>query len=215
VLVTGFAANEAQAQVAVMPLGQAYVGVSGGFIIPQDINTTFAGGITGSGKLSFKTGGAASGFVGWHFNPVFALEGELSYATFDEDGFDGVLNGVPVTASIDGHVNAFAGMANLIATPLGRGRFTPYVGGGIGFASFEEKITSIGGTFVGTRNDSTDLAANFIAGFDVAVVPRWSVGARYRFLWANTGRTSTSDGVSEHQDDFTAHVITANATFHF
>ena len=214
-LVIGFAAGEAKAQAAVMPLGQAYVGVSGGFIIPQDINNTFSGAITGSGKLSFKTGGAVDGFVGYHFTPILALEGEFTYASFDADSFSGTLNGVTIAAPIDGHVNAVTGLANLIVTPLGRGRFTPYLGAGVGFASFEEKVDSIGGTFVGERDNFTDLAANFIAGMDVAIVPRWSVGVRYRFFWVNTGGTTTSAGISVKQDDFTAHVITANATFHF
>src|SRR5690242_2708587 len=116
-LVTSFAAGEAKAQVAVMPLGQAYVGVSGGFIIPQDINNTFSGAVTGSGKLSFKGGGAVSGFVGYHFTPILAVEGEFSYAAVDEDMFKGTFNGVPATLAVDGHVNAFASMANLIVTP--------------------------------------------------------------------------------------------------
>jgi outer membrane immunogenic protein len=214
-LAMGFAAGEAKAQTAVMPLGQAYVGVSGGFIIPQDINNTFSGAVTGSGKLSFKPGGAVSGFVGWHFNPYMALEGEFSYASFDADTFSGTLNGVTGTAAIDGHINAFSGLANFIITPLGRGRFTPYLGGGVGFASFEQKVNSIGGVFVGTSDTFTDAAANFIAGVDFAIVPRWSVGARYRFFWVNTGGTTTGGGISLKQDDFTAHVITANATFHF
>jgi opacity protein-like surface antigen len=214
-LVMAFAAGEARAQVAVMPLGRGYAGVSGGFIIPQDINGTFSGAIAGTGKLSFKTGGAVSGFVGYHVTPILAVEGEFSYASFDADKFSGTLNGVTVTEAIDGHVNAFTGLANLIVTPLGRGRFTPYLGGGIGIASFEERVNSIGGTFVGARDDFTDAAADFIAGADFTIVPRWSVGVRYRFFWVNTGGTTTTAGVSVKQDDFTAHVITANATFHF
>ena len=52
-------------------------------------------------------------------------------------------------------------------------------------------------------------------GLDFAVDERWSVGARYRFIWVNTASSATSGGINASIDDVTADVITAAGTFHF
>ncbi|HEX7968885.1 MAG TPA: outer membrane beta-barrel protein [Stellaceae bacterium] len=211
-------APEAQAQLAqpaTMNVGRAYVGVSPGVIIPNDLHGTFSGGLVGSGDISFKAGPTVTGFIGYHFNDVLAGEGELGFATFDEDKFSGTFNGVPVSASIDGRIDSFVAFGNLIVTPLGRSGFAPYIGGGVGVASLDQKINSINGVAVNTSSSESHFAANLMLGFDIAVARRWSVGGRYRFLWVNASSTDTSGGVTTKQDDFTAHVLTATATFHF
>ena len=212
------AAQETHAQImqpAVANVGRAYVGASAGVVIPSDLHANFGGGIAGSGDFSFKTGGAGSGFIGYHLNDLLALEGELGVASSDADKFSGTLNGTAVSASIDGSLTTVFVFGNAILTPFGRAAFTPYVGGGIGFASIDDSINSIGGVNVASSGRETDFAANFTAGLDFAVANRWSVGARYRFIWVNTASSATSGGVNASIDDVTAHIITATATFHF
>jgi opacity protein-like surface antigen len=212
------AAPSAQAQVmqpAMMNYGRAYVGVSGGVVIPDDLHASFGGGLAGSGDFSFKAGAAGTGFAGYHFNDLLAAEGEIGVASSDSDKFTGTLNGVAVSAPIDGTLTTVVGFANLIATPLGRSGFSPYIGAGIGFASIDNTINSVNGVGIASSGSETDFAANFIAGFDVAVVDRWRVGARYRFIWINTASSATSGGINASIDDLTEHVITATATYHF
>jgi opacity protein-like surface antigen len=202
-------------QYGMLNIGNGYVGVSGGVIIPNKLHGTFSGAIAGGGDLSFKTGPVGTGFVGYHVDDYLSGELEAGYARFDEDNFSGTLNGVSGSASINGKLNTIIGFGNVIVTPFGRSGFAPYVGGGPGVAHFDEKVNSIGGIAVNTSSKETDFAANVIAGFEATVASRWSIGARYRFVWANTSSSTTSGGVTTKQDDFTAHVITANATFHF
>jgi opacity protein-like surface antigen len=211
-------APEAQAQVmqpATMNVGRAYVGASAGVVIPSDLHASFGGGIAGSGDFSFKTGGAGSGFIGYHFNDMLAGEGELGVTSADSDKFSGTLNGVAVAAPINGSLTTVFGFANLIVTPLGHSSFSPYIGGGIGFASIDDTINSVGGVGIASSGRETDFAANLILGLDFAVADRWSVGARYRFIWINTASSATSGGINTSIDDLTAHVITATGTFHF
>jgi opacity protein-like surface antigen len=211
-------AQEAHAQIAppaTMNFGRAYAGASAGIVIPNDLHTTFGGGIAGSGDFSFKAGAAGTGFVGYHFNDFLAGEGELGVASSDTDKFSGTLNGIAISAPIDGSLTTVLGFGNVVATPLGHANFTPYIGGGIGFASVDNTINSIGGVGVASTGRETDFAANLMLGFDFAVVDRWRVGARYRFVWINTASSATSGGINASIDDLTEHIITATATFHF
>lgn len=196
-------------------IGRAYVGASAGVVIPDDVHETLTGAIAGSATLSAKAGGAVTGLIGYHLNDYLAAEGELGYASFEKDSLSGTLNGVVGSAPVSGRVDMVLGFANAIVTPLGRSRVTPYLGGGVGFASFDDRTDSVGGIVVNSSGTGTDFAANFIAGIDVAVADRWSVGGRYRFIWMNSAST-TSDGTTTiKKDDFTAHILTVNGTFHF
>src|SRR5258708_37231885 len=83
-------AQEAHGQVmqpAMMNVGRAYVGASAGVVIPNDLHTTFGGGIVGSGDFSFKAGGARTRFIGYQFNGLLAREGELGVTSADSDKF--------------------------------------------------------------------------------------------------------------------------------
>ena len=212
-------ATEAEAQVrqpAVMNYGRAYVGASAGVVIPNDLHANFGGGIAGSGDFSFKAGAAGTGFIGYHFNDMLAGEGEIGVASADADSFSGTLNGVSSSVPINGTLTTVLGFANLIVTPLGsRAAFSPYIGGGIGFAGIDDTINTIGSVNVASTGSETDFAANFLVGMDFAVANRWSIGARYRFVWINTSSSATSGGVNASIGDLTEHVITATATFHF
>jgi opacity protein-like surface antigen len=209
------ASGMALAQTATMDIGKAYVGATAGVIIPEDLGATFSGALAGTGNLSFSAGPAFTGFVGYRINNYLAAEGELGFASFDETQFSGNFNGVSVSAAIDGRVNTVLAFANAIVTPIGRSGFSPYIGGGLGLVNFDEKVNTIGGLAVNTTSNETDVAANLIVGFDFPVSNRWSVGGRYRFVWVNTSSTSTSGGITTKQDDLTAHLLTATATFHF
>jgi hypothetical protein len=67
----------------------AYVGISGGAILPQDVSVTSSGTVTGSGKFSFKTGYVFMGIGGYHFNDFIAGEVEVGFAQYDLDQFAG------------------------------------------------------------------------------------------------------------------------------
>src|SRR6185437_972054 len=195
-------AGEAHAQSAMMYSGRGYFGVSAGAIIPQDVHTTVSGADSASLDLSFKTGAAFTGFVGYHVNPQLALEAELGYATADSDSVSGTINGVSGSVTVGGHLNPVLGFGNVLWKPLGYRGISPYLGAGVGFANIDSSVDSIAGTAVaGTSNNETDLAAQFIAGIDFPIGDRFSIGGRYRFVWVNSGATATDGIDTVKQDD--------------
>lgn len=210
-----FLANEAQAQIAGMTVGRGYFGVTAGAIIPDDVHSNISGADTGSVDLSFNTGAAFTGFVGYHFTDQFAGEAELGYATADTDKITGTINGVGVSVPVNGHFNSALVFVNGLWTPSAISGFSPYVGGGLGFAGIDTSVSSVGGAAVGASHSETDFAAQFILGFDYPVSNQFSIGARYRFVWVNSGSTTASGGDLVNQDDFTAHVLMVTGKVRF
>jgi opacity protein-like surface antigen len=108
---------------------------------------------------------------------------------------------------------------NGVVTPFQGLGFSPYVGGGLGFASTHSTVNSLtDGTTtltVDSSDSKTDFAADALAGFDVPVAQGFSLGARYQYLWINSGDTTTDSGVTEKDGNFSANVVTARATFKF
>lgn len=164
--------------------------------------------LTADGSFSFDPGAAATGAIGYRYNRWLAFEGELGYGTASYDSVSGNFtasvggNSVTVSGSapVDGDVTMVSGLANLLVTPLGRQTFSPYVGGGIGFVHIKDEINSIGGdTSVQGSETATEMAADFLAGFDYALGQSAGVGGQYRYFWADSG----SNGV----DDATAHTF--------
>jgi opacity protein-like surface antigen len=171
--------------------------------------------VSANGEFTFEPGVAVAGAVGYKISDVLSLEGELGYATAEYDTVEGNLSAtysgttysVSGSADVDGEITMFTGIANLILSPMGNEKFSPYFGGGAGFVSIEDEIKSVGTLAVNGKEESTDLVANFIAGFDYNIDEEMALGARYRYLWADTGQ----NGV----DDATAHAITLSLRINF
>jgi len=211
-----FLASEAHAQIAKMTAGRGYFGVTAGAIIPDDVHSNISGADSGSVDLSFDTGAAFTGFVGYHFTDQFTGEAELGYATAGTDTVTGTINGIGVSVPVNGHFNSALGFANALWTPpLRVGGFSPYLGGGIGFASIDSSVSSVGGVAVGANHSETDFAAQLILGADYQLTDQFAIGARYRFVWVNSGSTTASEGDLVNQDDFTAHVLMVTGKVRF
>lgn len=232
-LLVGVAPFAAKAQTVALPHG-LYAGVDAGVIVPESIGVRGSGSsggetVTGNGNLNFETGVATGLILGWHVNPFLAVEGNFEYAGFDLRSLSGTLTETgPVSGSISGSVglkgrfDTYNGLVNAIWSPLGAANWhglSPYLGVGVGFSHIDESLTAItvaGTTFTGNASqDNTDFAANGIVGFDYAVMPQLTVGARYRLLYVNTASGTSSGSLFGAMDDFIGHVITANATWHF
>lgn len=223
----GTEANAQQIERPTLNIGNWYAGLEAGTIIPDDISYRISGTVLGvassvSGNLSFNPGAEVGGFVGYHFNNYLVGEGDFFYGHFDFDqltaNFSGILAG-SAAASVNGSTDTETVLVNAIVTPFGRSTFTPYIGGGPGFTNHDSTINSIsafGATVpVKATNSAFDFAANAVAGLDWAGSNIWSLGVRYRFLWVDLSSVGCPAGASCSQGNFTAHVVTANATFHF
>lgn len=201
-------------------LGKVYAGLSAGWVSPEDVKfsgSATSGGYTtsASGKFQFEDGYSVTGFAGYRFNDYIRGEAELGYTQFDYDkvSLNGTITGggttytVSGSADLDGEVKSWVGMLNAVVTPLGKSKVTPLVGGGLGFAATDEKITRIGGTAANLSSDHTDLAAAAILGIEAGVASNIDIGVRYRYYWVDSG----DNGI----DDFTAHNLSATAAFKF
>lgn len=86
--------------------------------------------------------------------------------------------------------------------------FTPYVGGGIGWAWNRTKTT---GTIIATggsekiKKTHNDFAWNLAAGCSYALTPNWAVDAGYRYIdfgkiiWGNENAQLTSKDITGHE----------------
>jgi opacity protein-like surface antigen len=212
-------------QLNVADFGNFYIGASAGIVIPQSTEVTISGAITGSGDINYKNAAAITGFIGYNFTDNIAAEAELGYSSVDYDNVEGTLTAGSLgtgsgTIAVHGHNDAVIGLINAILHPLGRhNTLSPYVGAGIGFAAIESKVDSLsfGGTTatVNAEQSETDLALNGIAGVNLAVTDNITIGARYRYLWINSEDSTTASGVTGNVGNFSAHVITGQATAHF
>lgn len=179
--------------------GNTYAKLSGGAIIPEDIDGTVGG---STGTLTFDTGWTVSGAIGYRLSQWVSIEGEVGYldASLDKFKFGGV------DYNLDGDFSSVLGLVNLNLHPS-TGAFDPYIGAGIGAAHSKIDLNSINGTPVNESDSSTDFAAQGTVGLNYAVSAGTSIGAQYRYLWTDTGGNGT--------DAFTAHSVTAHVTVAF
>lgn len=199
-----------------------YGNLSGGAFVPTDTDfaaaaTDTAFGVTVNatvtGEVSTDTGKAVFATVGKKLNDLFSVEGSLGYvkADLDDASFDAAVTfssagtNLAITAGgvadLDGDVNAVNGKVNLLFHPFSNDKFTPYVGGGLGFVSWEANLDSV--TFNGTTlnvngsEDGTDLSAEMILGVNADISDSITIGGRYTYLWTDTG-TAFTDDVTAH-----------------
>jgi opacity protein-like surface antigen len=200
-----------------------FYGLEGGLAVPTDTNVTLSGGIVGSGHFKYNDGYELGGFVGYNFSDLLKGELQVSYARADYDKLSGTLTGGPIIGSgdisLNGHVDAWTGMANAIVTPFNFHGLKPYAGGGVGISEAHSKIdsASFGGVTatVDSSQRQTDFAADGILGLNYALGKDMSVGARYQYLWINSASTYTSNGVTEHDGNFSANVFTLRLNWNF
>ncbi|MDP7611321.1 MAG: outer membrane beta-barrel protein, partial [Nitrospinaceae bacterium] len=81
------------------------------------------------------------------------------------------------------------------------GNFTPLVGGGIGFADWEDKVksatTSAGTLPINGEASDTDFLAAVLAGLEYNVGQNLTAKVTYRHLWIDSG----ADGVDDAEAD--------------
>ena len=107
---------------------------------------------------------------------AFRIEGELTYRTNDIDQF--TTRGVELEA--DGDVTALSLMLNAFLDVENETPFTPYIGGGLGFASVSMNDVKVSGIAV---NDEDDTVVAYQIGFGVeyAVSEKISLDVGYRY----------------------------------
>ena len=187
--------------------------------------------VTAGGKLTYDTGASVSATYGYILSSLVRTELELGYTEMDHDKAVGTLtftSGGNTLASVggelnvDGEIETLYGLASVIFTPsasgirdtlskvpfldllndLPLGNFTPLVGGGIGFADWEDKVksatTSAGTLPINGEESDTDFLAAVLAGLEYNVGQNLTAKVTYRHIWVDSGKGGVDDAEADN-----------------
>ncbi len=164
------------------------------------------------------------GGIGYKYK---AFRGDLTLAY--RGGYDIDTNATyPVLGNthFDGDVSSLALMANAYVDITKYGRFTPYVGGGIGVSrnkvSDTDITTALGATGSLDGATKTSLAWQLSAGTGIEVAPHWTVDLGYRYIDLGTAKSGdtlneagTTSSVNPLKGDLRAHEAILSARYKF
>lgn len=136
-------------------------------------------------RASFDPGIYVGGTGGYDFG-YMRLEGELAYR---HARFDSITNSSGVRfRGVDGDLGTFSTMFNVFFDMHNRSRVTPYLGGGIGFATVHLSETTVNNGILYDESSDTVFAAQAGAGLDVAINSRYSLDFGYRYFITDKAR---------------------------
>jgi len=175
---------------ATPPVPGPYTSIFAGVNIPSNSNvTTNDFDDTYNDKVEFDVGVYTGGTAGFDFG-LLRLEGELSYRYSDIESITDKSVGEPFP-NVDGNLGALSFMANAFIDLHNASPFTPYFGGGVGFA-----VLNLSDTFAGTGSqillypdgNETVFAYQLGAGLELAINRMLSLDLGYRYF--NTDKAS-------------------------
>lgn len=152
-------------------LAEAYISGSVGAVIlnDADIEDDY-----GKGEMTFDTGIGFVGAVGSRSTGGNnnRIELEVGYRTndFDKIKADGY------SVSIDGDITTISLMGNIYLDIPTSGKFSPFIGGGVGYANIEGDLDSFG-----TEDDNV-FAYQLILGGSIAASRKLYFDLQYRFF---------------------------------
>lgn len=157
--------------------------------------------------------------VGYRLNQYLRADATVAY----RGGYE--IDQTSSNINWDGDVSAVTGMLNVYADVAKFGRFTPYVGGGVGFSrnTVDDVAVSSGaitGTLKGDTN--TSFAWQLSTGVGIEIAPKWSIDVGYRYMdmgEAKSGTSATVAGIgltgAASEGDLHAHEIQAGVRYQF
>jgi opacity protein-like surface antigen len=198
--------------------GGPYFGAKIGANWADDYSTLVDGG-GAADTFDFDTGFTGSIVAGYAFGGRWGmlsprLEVEAGYLQADVDTLS--LNGGAGTPNT-GDVDAFYWFTNLLLDiPMSGWGFTPFIGGGIGFAQVDFNnlnLPAAPGTV--TFNDSdTTFAWNLTAGLAYDISRNVTFDVAYRFVQFSDVNITNTTGTVNTSDDLSNHQVTAGVRVH-
>ena len=170
--------------------GPYFSGLLGASVV-NDINASnndFQYNNSFSEKVKFNPGVYVGGTGGYDFGFV-RLEGELSYKDAEIDAITSQTANYSIH-NVDGNIGVFSLMLNVFFDLHNSSRFTPYLGGGIGFATLYISdtygyVTKGNSTYYQPlywASDDTVFAYQLGGGVDIALNSRFSLDVGYRYF---------------------------------
>lgn len=175
-----------------------YVGVSLGYFSLSDIE-----GDVGGSDFEIRYDDAYDvaiqvGFKTW----IWRVEGELEYI---QAGTDSV-RFLGTTVNVNGDFDILRWSGGAYYDFDNQTRYTPYAGGGLGFATVSEDDVSVGGSTV-DGDTETYLTAHAEFGLGVDITKEISIVPAYRYVWFDSGESGF--------DDNTGHLFKVGARYLF
>jgi opacity protein-like surface antigen len=202
-----------------------YVGISGGYVIPQTMNVTDHDYSYIKMDTKLENGGFVGVKSGWmtpFTRRIMALEMEYNYifgTNFDKDKiiYVNTLDGEG-SGTLDGNIGIHALMFNMKAR-YPEGIIHPYAGFGLGYAFFQLDDITIRDTSgvvvdIVPGESGGGFCYQFLAGVDFDVAPNLSLGIGYKYFAALP--TIGGEDRNLYADlDYRASIITVGLTFTF
>lgn len=199
------------------PYFSAFLGAS--FARDTTVDSINSTGNTFSDQVTFDPGIYVGGTGGYDFGFV-RLEGELSYRGANIDTVTQIGPIPEHFRNVDGDLGVFAAMGNVFLNMHNPSRVTPYLGGGIGFATLHLSATDgyspTQGRYVPLYNDSNDtvFAYQVGAGMDIALNSRYSLDIGYRYFATEKAKFD-SDYATTSEFRFESHNAMVGFKFKF
>ncbi len=171
-----------------------YVAGEGGVSLLPDLHLNDA--TAGIGHENFEASGAVGGALGYDFGTGWRVEMDSLYQNAGLDR----LKGVPAI----GHLSSTSLMANATYDLMPYGRFTPYVGAGLG-------VENVGGTVNGLSGRDWEPAYQAEAGLRTDIGDSTSLFGEYRFSQAES--VTLSDGADSAHQHFSDHALLAGLSY--
>lgn len=195
-LISGMLVLTATPAATAAPQGPFYVGVFGGYVMPDDLELENGGSVDVSLDNSW-TIGAKFGYI---IPQVKWLAAELEYVYMSEQDID--------ETGVDGDFKASNLMLNIIAR-YPEGKIHPYIGFGIGWSWGEFNASAPG--FGSVDESDNAFAWQILAGVNFEITPQWSADIGYRYFTAKyeLGDEPSVDATSKN------HMFLIGVNFHF
>ncbi len=179
-----------------------YGSVGVGFSVPDDSDVEDSGG----GSYTFDTGFALGGAVGYKFNNVMRLEGEVTYQKSDLDNIKHPLIG---SVSIDGDVESTALLFNVYTDFMDDGPVFTFLSVGAGMAKVEADFDSVLGVDLDLSDDDTVFAYQFGAGIGYVMAENVVLELKYRYF-------ATEDlDIDGDETEYSTHNVYLATRIHF
>lgn len=203
------------AAMAAAPVQGPYVSGFIGASIPSGSDTTSTDFVTGnsfSDRVKFDPGINLGGTGGYDFGMV-RLEGELSYKYSEMKSITNRITGARLQ-NVDGNLGVLAFMANGFFDFHNNTPVTPYIGGGIGFASLQLSDTFSRNVLVYGESDDLVFAWQAGGGVEVALNRLLSLDLGYRYF-ATERADFESNRAIDTRMKFQSHNATVGVRFKF
>ncbi len=189
-------------------MAQMYLNVQGGATFVDSADSTITNGINGPDfRTRFDTGYNVSAALGFRFIPALRTEIEAGFRKNDFD--EAAING-PST-SLGGDVMVWSGMLNVFFDFVNPTNFTPYIGGGAGWAWVDADLRGPAGASFDERDDV--WAWQIGGGASMAINPQMALVLDYRYFVTDDPEFTFNGTAVE--TEYTSHNVALGLRFNF